>query len=183
MKNRKNFFYKDFFEIKEDAVRAFFQYARDHKCAAQELILTENRINYIDSAGYLYHHAYEILLKAVHLYYFDEFKKTHNLQELYKKVQLFIPLSNDDMNLLIILNSFQELKYPIEKKIRKQFTTLIKDRPYLHGEIADEDFTQAAILFEKIWKSLEQDENIYQIFEKIDWTKKGGRLVMRKPIK
>lgn len=177
-KRKKTFFqYDDFFEAKDDSVREFLHYAKDHKNAAQEL---SKIINYFDSSGYLYHLGHEMLFKGIHLYYFGEFEKTHDLIRLHKKIKELFQLSHDEIIVIKLLNGFQHLRYPMEEQLRYKKCMIIDGIDYSCCEIGDEYLCKAENLFEKNWNILQQNPELMKIISKINWTKKGGRILMRK---
>lgn len=142
--------------------RDLLQYAVDHLKAAR--VLFEKNYDLYDSAGYLSHLGIEMILKSMLLNREGEFPGVHKLGFLFRRLNKNIFLSKDQEKLVKKLDKFEELRYPNPKK------TL---------EIGDEDWNEihsfALFLFERFPKELKDE------FEKIDRTKKGGRILMSRP--
>jgi HEPN domain-containing protein len=68
------------------AVPDLLHFGFDHISAAQALLKSNAR--HFDSAGYLAHLGFELLLKAWHLHEFTEFPNTHSLNNLWQKLLL-----------------------------------------------------------------------------------------------
>jgi len=183
-KKKSKYHYSMFSDKKDDVAREFFHYAKDH-CEAANLLMDSKHIPFMDSMAYLYHHAIEMLLKGLHMYYFDEFNKTHDLIELHNKLsnkKKFAALDKKDIQILRILNQFQYLKYPVDSDSKRVEVNQSSDMIYQRGEVGDDELNKAEELFNKLWGYLESDISLNQIIRGIDWTKKGWRQVMSKPI-
>ena len=138
----------------------------DHINAAEKLFDTSP--SHFDSAGYLVHMGFELLLKAWHLEAFGEFSGVHSLAELVEELRANgqqLDLSEEENDVLKIADSYGELRYPSPN----------------HGtEVGDEDWKRIDDLLNKIW---EQTPEVFdEYFEAIDPTRKGGRILMQKKI-
>lgn len=137
------------------------QYAIDHLRSAR--VLFEKHYDLYDSAGYLSHLGIEMILKAMLLIRKGEFPGVHKLGFLFRRLNKDISLSKDQERLLKKLDKFEGLRYPDPKKTVE-----------IGCEDWDEIHSFAIFLFEKFPKELKDE------FRKIDRTKKGGRILMRR---
>jgi hypothetical protein len=131
--------------------------------------LFESDTAFFDSAGYLAHLGTEVVLKSWHLYIFGFFKDEHKLQKLYGDLKAHdnkIDLGNENDKFLKELDEFYSLRYPRKKQ-----------GPI---EIGLDTLNTFDKLLDSLWK-LFPDELI-DICNKIDPTKKGGRVLMAKEI-
>jgi HEPN domain-containing protein len=88
--------------------------SRDHMISAR-LLFNEGSLPGLDSAGYLAHLSFELLLKAALLYLEDKFPQGHDLGELLAQVRaagLKLRVSTSAKSLFERLKSFYDLRYP-----------------------------------------------------------------------
>ena len=134
--------------------------------AAQNLLETD--VSFFDSAGYLVHMGFELLLKAWHLEAFGEFCGIHSLKELVEQLRAKgqqLNLSQEEDEALKIADAYGELRYP---------------NPQHGTEIGNDDWKKIDGLLNRIW---EQTPPVFdEYFESIDPTRKGGRVLMRRKI-
>jgi len=138
-----------------------------HIDAARALL--EDDAAYLDSAGYLAHLGTEVVLKSWHLHVFGQFEEGHKLQELYDKLKTHDNKNNlgtENEEFLKELDKLYLLRYP-----RK------KEGPV---EVGSDMLTIFDNFLESLWRNL-PDEMI-DIYNRIDPTKKGGRVLMQKKI-
>lgn len=122
---------------------------------------------FFDSAGYLGHLGTEVVLKAWHLHVFSQFKNVHKLVILYDELKSHdnkINLGTKNETFLKELDGFYSLRYP-----RK------KEGPI---EVGSDMVKQFEELLDSLWQLL-PDEMI-EIYNRLDPTKKGGRILMEK---
>jgi len=133
-------------------------------------VLFNNDEAFLDSAGYLAHLGTEVVLKAWHLHAKDHFENKHNVINLYKELKAYdnkIDIGAENENLLRELDKFYELRYPRRK-----------EGPI---EVGSDMLMQFEKLLNSLWQLL-PDEMI-DIYNRIDQTKKGGRVLMQKKVK
>ena len=143
-----------------------FQSACDHLSAARLLATTSP--SHLDSAGYLAHIALELSLKSWLLFLAGQFSSTHSLWVLYKELMQAhaapeLPPRLSD--LLTIFDSYSELRYPN------------RNAP---TEVGSEDIAQLEELFMHLYQFF--PPNLYEAIYKLDPTKKGGRVLMKKKV-
>lgn len=180
-KKKSEYHYSDFYQDKDKAVQEFLHYSLDHKNAANVLLSIKGSISYYDSACYLYHHAFEILLKAMHLFYFESFKKTHDLRKLEKRLKNILDFHAQESKVIGLVNSFQYYKYPIDWGLKGEDAHQ-KHMDCFIGEIGDEQLIECEKLFDKIWEILLSNSQLKIIIQKINPVNKGGRVLMRKKV-
>lgn len=122
---------------------------------------------FLDSAGYLAHLGTELVLKACHLHLFDQFKESHNLINLFDELKSdgsSFDIGKNNLDFLKELDKFYLLRYPRRKE----------------GPI--EVGTDMVAQFEDLLKSLWQvfPDKIIEVYNRIDTTKKAGRVLMGK---
>lgn len=124
---------------------------------------------FLDSAGYLAHLGAELLLKAWHLAWFGQFDNTHDLIGLFnalKKKDSALDIGTENEEFLTALDKFYLLRYPRRK-----------DGPV---EVGSNHLNQLDALLDELWRQFPKE--LIETYEKIDRTKKGGRVLMRKKI-
>jgi len=123
----------------------------DHIYAAEQLF--EASPSFFDSAGYLVHMGFELLLKAWHLEAFVEFSGIHSLKELVEQLRAKgqqLNLTEEENDVLKIADSFGELRYPAPN----------------HGtEVGSDDWEGIHSLLNKIWE--QTPETFYDYYEAI----------------
>lgn len=124
---------------------------------------------FIDSAGYLAHLGTEVVLKAWHLHCFGEFPTIHNLVEIYEQLKtrnnfLVIGVKNEEF--LAELDRFYLLRYPRRNR-----------GPV---EVGSDQLPQFDALLDALWQSFPNE--LVEIYNKIDPTRKGGRRLMEKKV-
>lgn len=138
----------------------------DHVNAAENLFGAS--ASFFDSAGYLVHMGFELLLKAWHLEVFGEFFGIHSLRELVRQLRVKgqeINLSEEENEVLKIADRYSELRYP---------------NPKQGIEVGMDDWEKINALLNRVW---EQAPNAFDgYFESIDPTRKGGRVLMERSI-
>lgn len=146
-------------------VADLLHFGLDHISAAQALLQSNAR--HFDSAGYLAHLGFELLLKAWLLHGSNQFPKIHVLEDLWQEVHVSSnvpPLSHRDLETLRFFDSYGDLRYP---KLNNPV------------EVGSEDLLRISLLanalFERIPKSL------HEIVVGLHWSTKGGRMLMEKP--
>ncbi len=152
---------QDGFEPKD-----FIHSGLDHVNAAEKLF--ETNASFFDSAGYLIHMGFELLLKAWHLEAFGEFCGIHSLKDLVEKLRAKgqqLNLSDEENEVLKVADSYGELRYPDPS----------------HGtEVGNDDWKKIDGLLNKIW---EQTPRVFDdYFKSIDPIRKGGRVLMERRI-
>ncbi len=147
--------------------RDFIHSSLDHVNAAEKLI--EISPSFFDSAGYLVHLGFELLLKAWHLEAFGEFNRGHSLKDLAEQLRnkgQELNLSEEENKILEIADTYGELRYP---------------NPGNGVEVGDDDWAKIENLLSGIW---EQTPEIFdEYFESIDPHRKGRRVLMQRKIK
>jgi len=132
-------------------------------------VLFEDDPTFLDSAGYLAHLGTEVVLKAWHLQWFGRFDDTHDLVKLYNQLKEkdgSVSLSAEHESFLAELNKFYLLRYPRRKK-----------GPV---EVGSDQLEQFDTFLEALWQKFPKE--LIEIYQKLDHTKKGGRVLMRKKI-
>lgn len=153
---------KDGFTV-EDML--YFGYG--HVDAARTLFEDEPAL--LDSAGYLAHLGTELILKAWHLQWFGQFDNTHDLVCLYTRIKetdnsLNIGAHNEAF--LAELDRFYLLRYPRRK-----------EGPV---EIGSNQLAHFDTLHDALWERFPKE--LRDSYEKLDLTRKGGRVFMKKKI-
>ena len=146
-------------------VEDLLHFGYGHVDAARALF--EDAPAFLDSAGYLAHLGVELLLKAWHLAWFGKFDNTHDLVELFnelKEIDASLNIGADNEKFLSQLDEFYLLRYPRRKK-----------GPV---EIGSEHLEHLDVLLDALWGSMPTE--LVGIYEGIDRTKKGGRVLMKK---
>lgn len=141
------------------------QYGIDH-IRASKFLLKQSPACY-DSAGYLFHIGIELIIKSWLLYIFDSFDKDHNLKRLYGKITKKYPskkLSLKHYNTLLLLDKFEELRYPT---------------PENPIEIGSDESQKIEELTLSILKKMPK-KHYSKILAKISITNKGNRVLMEK---
>ena len=153
---------EDGFEPKD-----FIRSGLDHINAAEKLF--ETSPSFFDSAGYLVHMAFELLLKAWHLEAFGEFCGIHSLKVLVEQLRAKgqqLNLSEEENEILQIVDAYQELRYP---------------DPNHATEVGNDDWEKLCGLLNRIW---EQTPELFdEYLGSIDSTRKGGRVLMQRKIR
>ncbi len=131
--------------------------------------LFEDDPAFLDSAGYLAHLGIELVLKAWHLAWFGQFDNTHDLIELFgalKKKDISLDIGADNDTFLAELDKFYLLRYPRRK-----------EGPV---EVGSDQLGHLDALLEALWEAMPKE--LVEKYEKIDRTRKGGRVLMKKKI-
>jgi hypothetical protein len=155
---------KRFTEADGYSVSDLIHFGVDHLESAR--ILFGNGANCLDSAGYLSHLGFELLLKAWHLHQFKSFENRHDLVGLYNPLRPFLDgkvFSAEQEGLLQKLDSYYELRYP---------------RHYDPIETGTDDWASIDGLLEIFWDQMPKE--LLSVLPKIVLTKKGGRVLMEK---
>ncbi len=146
--------------------RDLIHYGLDHVNAAENLFRSSP--SYFDSAGYLLHMGFELLLKAWHLEVLSEFPAVHCLTDLVEELQKNgrqLSLTDAEWCVLEMVDSYGELRYP---------------NPNVGTEVGSDDWESVDSLLKTI---LEQTpESFDEYVETIDPTRKGGRVLMKRGI-
>ncbi len=127
---------------------------------------------FLDSAGYLAHLGVEIVLKAWWLHQFKYFEDIHKLSELKDKLSELqngnnvLTIDTKHEKFLTELDKFYMLRYP-----RRQEGPI---------EVGSDHLPQLEELIAALWQVFPQD--LIDIYNSIDQTKKGGRVLMSKKI-
>lgn len=138
-----------------------------HVDAARALF--EDDPAFLDSAGYLAHLGVELVLKAWHLAWFGQFDNTHDLVELFgtlKKKDASLHIGAGNEVFLKELDKFYLLRYP-----RRKGGAV---------EVGSDQLEPLDALLDALWKAMPKE--LVETYEKIDRTKKGGRILMKKKI-
>ncbi len=138
-----------------------------HIDAARALFLDDPA--FLDSAGYLAHLGVEVVLKAWHLAWFGQFENTHDLVALLgalKKKDKSLNIGNDNEAFLSQLDKFYLLRYP-----RKKGDAV---------EVGSDQLKHLNALLDALWAKMPKE--LVETYKKIDRTRKGGRVLMRKKI-
>lgn len=156
----KTFTKKDGFTVED-----MLHFGYGHVDAARALF--DDDAAFLDSAGYLAHLGTETVLKAWHLHDFGQFKDTHGLVVLYNELKSKNPhihLRPEQEAFLNTLDGFYSLRYP-----RKKAGPI---------EVGSDMLPQFEELLNSLWRLL--PEEMVDINNSIDQTKKGGRVLMEK---
>ena len=131
--------------------------------------LFNNDPKYLDSAGYLAHLGTELVLKACHLYHFDQFEESHNLINLFDKLKSHdnsYDIEQKSIDFLNELCKFYLLRYPRRG-----------EGPI---EVGSDMVDQLTDLLESLWQVF--PDKIVEEYNQIDTTKKAGRILMEKKV-
>ncbi len=138
----------------------------DHVNAAEKLF--EASPSYYDSAGYLVHVGFELLLKAWHLEVLGEFPGVHSLTDLVERLKAEgqqLHLTDEETTVLQVVDTYSELRYP---------------NPAQGVEVGSDDWDRIDALLNKLW---EQTPEVFdQYFQSIEPTRKGGRVLIERRI-
>jgi HEPN domain-containing protein len=148
-------------------VRHLLHYGCDSISAARHLL--KSSASYFDSAGYLAHIGVELLLKAWHLEVFGCFTDTHNLQKLWEPLAALPDvkaLSSRSVRALAVLDAYEHLRYPTS------------NNPI---EVGSAHAAKVDALVNAIWQRV--PTSLKQTLETINPVEKGGRVLMKRPIK
>jgi hypothetical protein len=148
-------------------VEDMLHFGYGHIDAARALF--EDDTAFLDSAGYLAHLGTEIVLKSWHLHIFGQFKDMHKLLDLYNELKAHdnkINLGASNEAFLKELDNFYLLRYPSRNK-----------GPV---EVGGDTLIAFNNLLDSLWDLF--PEEIIEIYEKLDPTKKGGRVLMARKI-
>jgi HEPN domain-containing protein len=143
------------------------QFGLAHVSAA--CVLFNKSASYYDSAGYLAQLGVELILKAWHLHSFGEFHDKHNLIALYDELiakDASIKIGAKHVRFLKELDTFYLLRYP-----RRNEGAI---------EIGSDHLQPVEALVEAVLAMYA--ETAKQIIKRIDPTKKGGRVLMKRKI-
>jgi len=138
-----------------------------HLDAARTLFQDDSA--FLDSAGYLAHLGAELVLKAWHLAWFGQFNNTHNLIDLFdalKNKDPSLDIGTDNERFLEELDKFYLLRYPRRKNGAV--------------EVGSDHLELLNAFLGALWNAM--PEELVESYEKIDHTKKGGRILMKKKI-
>ncbi len=144
----------------------FIHSGLDHVNAAESLFKTSS--SFLDSAGYLVHMGFELILKAWHLEAFGEFCGVHSLQDLAQQLRdkgQTLNLSEEENEALTIADEYGELRYPNPRK---------------GVEVGSDDWEKLDALLNRIWEQTPSTFDGY--FQSIDPARKGGRVLMERKI-
>ena len=148
------------------SISDLFHYGIDHLYSSGSLFKLDAHA--YDSAGYLSHLGIELLLKGWHLYQFNYFKNEHNLITLYSELNEQIEsfeLNEESLSVLTMLNDFYELRYPK------------KHNPV---ETGTDDWIKIETIVNTLWEKMPTE--LLEELDKMDVTRKGGRILMRRKI-
>lgn len=144
----------------------FIHSGLDHFNAAESLFKASP--SFFDSAGYLVHMGFELILKAWHLEAFGEFCGIHSLQELAQQLRdkgQVLNLSKEENEVLGIADEYSELRYPNPRK---------------GVEVGSDDCNKLDALLNRIREQTPTAFDGY--FRSINPTRKGGRVLMERKI-
>ena len=147
-------------------VNDFLHYGFDNLSAAELLFNTNAR--YFDSAGYLVHLGIELILKAWHLYAFEQFEEGHHLPKLWETLQQDdkqLHLDDESTQVLSTLDEYFTLRYP---------------NPPMPLEIGSDDLPRVLKLQRDICSQMPKE--MHEILGALSAVSKGGRTLMEKPI-
>jgi len=139
------------------------QFGVDHIFSA-ELLFKENPRTF-DSAGYLCHLGFELIFKAIILMQNEYFEDIHALKCMLPTVKNYISFSKKQEEIIDCIDTYSELRYP---------NTM---NPY---EVGDDDWERIIALFSYIIDALPM--KLKEDIKSIDFTKKGGRILMYKKL-
>lgn len=140
--------------------------AFDHFGAAAKLFASSP--SFFDSAGYLAHIAFELVLKAWLLQVAGQFVDSHSLRKLYDELvesHGAPALSPEQVDVLTLLDKYTQLRYPN------------RNDP---TEVGTEDLPAIEVLMQFIYERL-PDKLLLEL-DRIDVFRKGGRALMKKKI-
>lgn len=148
-------------------VEDMLHFGYGHVDAARALF--EDDPAFLDSAGYLAHLGVEVVLKAWHLLWFGQFVGTHDLIRLYdelKKKDSSLNIGPDNEAFLTEIEKFNLLRYPRQKKRAV--------------EVGSDQLAHFDALLDALWEKSPKD--LKDAYEKLDPTRKGGRVLMKRKI-
>ena len=147
-------------------VADLLHFGLDNLSAAEALLKSSAR--HFDSAGYVAHLGIELLLKAWHLQGLNSFPGVHSIIYLWSELRKSLPirqLSRRDLETLALLDDYAELRYPnLNYPI----------------EIGSDDSPRIGALCTSLLKRMPRA--LHQAIEGLHWSRKGGRVLMEKPI-
>lgn len=147
-------------------VEDLLHFGYGHVDAARALF--QDNPAFLDSAGYLAHLGVELILKAWHLAWFGKFDNTHNLIALFialKEKDAALDVGTNNEEFLCELNKFYLLRYP---------------RRNDGIEVGSDQLDSLDVLLNALWKAMPKE--LVEIYENLDHTKKGGRVLMKRKI-
>jgi len=117
-----------------------FHFGNDHLKAADYLF--KYSPVYYDSAGYLYHLGFELILKSICLFKNGYFENVHDLKSILKLVETLKSNKKYNRKALDIINTYNDLRYPkiispIEIGL-DDLPKIIEFREYIESEIPNE---------------------------------------------
>jgi len=148
------------------SVPELLHFGFDHLAAAEQLLRGNGR--HYDSAGYLAHLGFELLLKGWILHTDGRFPGIHGLNQLWLTVRTTSRVrefSRLDLSTLMMVDSYGNLRYP-----------------NVHNavEIGSDDLPHIAALENSLLKRMPKP--LHEIIQSLHWSRKGGRVIMEKPI-
>jgi HEPN domain-containing protein len=152
---------KRFTEKEGFTSRSLLQFGIDHFNSA--VFLYGNGPSSLDSVGYLFHMAIENIFKAICLFKIGYFENIHSLKEILKSIEDILIFNNDNLEILEIIDSYSELRYPRD------------NNPI---EIGTDDFEKIKELYKQILLNIPKE--LKEEIGSIDLIKKGGRILMVK---
>ncbi len=147
-------------------VADLLHFGLDHLSAAE--LLLKGNARHFDSAVYIAHLGFELLFKAWHLQQFDSFPGVHDIESLWdnlRKASTIRQLSRRDRQTLALLNGYAELRYP---------------NLNMPIEIGSDESPRIGALCKSLFKRMPR--SLHQVIEGLHWSRKGGRVLMEKPI-
>lgn len=179
----RKYTFNDFFDTKELAAQAFFEHSKSANSAAKIL---SNYPFLMDESAYLYHLAFELLIKANLLLFQEEFTDSHDLLKLINNMpnsEIF----KKYLNILRIVNRMQNYRYPIDKKRSQDNKPLPALEPELEleiGEIGDSELEAFEKTYQEIIKKLDKKYREWRsIFVNIStnpFVTKGNKILVKK---
>lgn len=148
-------------------VEDLLHFGYGHVDAARTLF--EGDPAFLDSAGYLAHLGTEVVLKTWHLLWFGQFDDTHDLVRLYdelKRKDNSLNIGAEHEAFLAELDKFYLLRYPRRKKGAV--------------EVGSDQLTHFDALLNALWDK--SPKELIDTYEKLDPTRKGGRVLMKKKV-
>lgn len=149
------------------SIEDLLHFGYGHVDAARALFRSDPA--FLDSAGYLAHLGVELVLKAWHLAWFGQFDNTHDLIELFaalKKKDGALDIGAENEAFLTKLDKFYLLRYP-----RRRAGAV---------EVGSDHREPLDALLDALLKAMPKE--LIEGYEKLDRTKKGGRVLMKKKI-
>lgn len=138
-----------------------YQYGIDNLNSAD--VLFKYGPEYFDSAGYLCHLGFELILKSLCLYSNRYFEGEHDLKNIVKLVDKIITFDKQKKRVLNVINTYKELRYPN----RNNPTEVgIDDLPSIH--------MLKAYIIDNIPTNMKKE------LEKLSVLNKGNRVLMYK---